>query len=53
MLSAVQVKVHLLFSKRFNRNLAKLSTNILREVCGYLQDLLYPCINDSKLTLWN
>jgi len=37
----------------FSKPIRKLSTNVLREVCAYLQDLLYPCISKSKLTLWN
>ena len=46
-------KILLIFSHQSSHFLRKLSKNVLREVCLYLQDCLYPCIHRSTLQVFN
>ena len=34
-------------------SLARLSKNVLREICYYLQSFLYPCISDNTLAMYD
>ena len=52
-LTAVKAKIWLIFANSRVTLLARLSKNMLREICTYLQDLVYPCINDNILALYD
>ena len=48
-----KAKVWLVFAKSLSPLLRKLCTNLLREICSYMQAVLYPVIYNTHLSVWN
>lgn len=48
-----RAKVWFVFAKPLSPLLRKLSTNLLREICSYMQAVLYPIIFNTHLSVWN